>query len=190
MNNLNPGTTYNIYVTATNEFGTSPASAAWTCTTFTVPFSPIPACGVSGSNSLTVSWTDNANDGGVPVLSYTVSYEPVGSLNSNLRQSQTIFSSGNSNTFLGRQYTITGLNQATDYSIFVTAANDFGNSVASNSIVCRTTGVPPAAPIPSCGLSTSASINVSWQDGFSDGGSAITDYTIWYQPVNSLNNND
>lgn len=190
MKNLLPGTTYNIYVTATNDFGTSPASASWTCTTFSVPFAPIPACGVAGSNSLTVSWTDTANDGGVPVLSYTVAYEPVGSFNSNLRQSQTIYSSGNSNTFLGRQYTINGLEQATDYSIFVTATNDFGDSVASNSVVCSTIGVAPAPPIPLCGLSTSSSINVSWQDGFSDGGSFINDYTIWYQPVTSLNNND
>lgn len=164
MNNLTPGTTYNIYVTAANEFGSSPASAAWTCTTFTVPFPPVPSCGVSGPDSIVVSWTDSANDGGVPVLSYTVSFEPLNNFGNNLnaRQSETIFSSGNQNTFFGRQFTLTNLEVATDYSIFVTATNDFGTSAGGNQIVCRTTGVPPAAPIPSCGLSSSSSINVSW----------------------------
>lgn len=150
---------------------------------------PAGTCGLSTSNSISVSWVDGISDGGQAINSYTVTYEPVGNLNANNRLSQTIFSTG-TNTFFGRQFTMVDLAIATDYVIYVTAANDFGSSPASQTFICQTQGTAPAAPAGTCGLSTSHTINVSWVDGLTNGGSAVHTYTITYEPTNSVISND
>ena len=119
-----------------------------------------------------------------------MTYEPTGNTNANNRVSQTISTNTGNNVFFGRSYTMTNLAQAQSYNIYITAANEFGSSPASQSFTCQTQGVAPAAPIGSCGISSSNSLTVSWVDGVNTGGSAINSYTVTYEPVGNVNANN
>lgn len=191
MTNLAQAQSYNIYITAANDFGSSPASQSFTCQTQgQAPDAPAGTCGISSSNTLTVSWADGLSNGGSAINQYTVYYEPTGVGNVANRLSETISTNQGNNLFFGRQITLSNLALATDYSIYVVSTNDYGSSPASQSFVCRTTGTAPDAPQGSCGISTSDSLTVNWADGFNNGGSAVTSYTVTYEAVGNTNANN
>lgn len=68
------------------------------------------------------------------------------------------------------------------------AQDSFGQNIDQDSVLCRTLvstpkiiNLIPDAPLFSgCGDSGQTFINFSWQDGVSDGGSAITSYAVEY----------
>jgi hypothetical protein len=161
---LTNGTSYTFTVTATNSVGTGPASAASNAVTpAAVPGAPTNVTAAGHDASATVSWTPPAVTGGSAITSYTI--------RSNAGQVVTV--DGNTTST-----TVTGLTNGTSYSFTVAATNAAGTgpaSAASNVVV------PAAVPGAPTGVSASAgnaSATVTWTAPTSNGGSAITGYTV------------
>jgi predicted RNA-binding protein with TRAM domain len=139
---------------------------------FADPAAPGPVTGVAavaGQSSATVSWTA-PSDGG-PVSSYRIT--PY--IGSTAQAAKTITGSPPATTA-----TITGLTAGTGYTFTVRAANAGGTgdeSAPSNAVTPTGAGVP-GAPTGVSADADSTSAVVRWTAPGSDGGSAITGYTV------------
>ena len=161
---LQTGIAYTFTVIASNANGSSLASlASNSITTTTVPQSPtIGTATTTGSTTATIAYTPN-NTGGL-TTTYTVSP-----------------GTGSGASPIG----ITGLAASSTYTFIVTATNANGSATSgvSNSITTAVGTTVPGAPT---GVSASAtgtnSANVAWTAPASDGGSAISSYTITSSP--------
>ena len=161
---LTNGTAYTFAVTATNGDGTGPASAppGW-LTPATLPEAPTGvAASLSADTEAFVWWSAPASDGGSAVATYTVTASP---------GEATCATSG------ALSCTVTGLTIGTAYTFTVTATNGVGTGPASTASdpVAVTAPDAPSGVVASAGDSEAA---VSWSTPLSDGGSAITGYTV------------
>ena len=164
---LTNGSAYTFTVTATNAIGTGPASAASNSVTpiaATVPGAPTIGTATAGNTQATVSFTAPASNGGSAITSYTV----------------TSSTGGRTGTGTTSPITVTGLTNGTPYTFTVKATNAIGTgaaSAASNSVTPAATTVPGA---PTIGTATpgNAQATVSFTAPASNGGSAITLYTV------------
>jgi len=123
----------------------------------------------ASAGSASVSFTPPASNGGAAVTSYTVTSNPGG-----------ITATGS-----GSPITVNGLTNGVSYTFTVTATNSAGTgvaSVASNAVVPMTFPGTPANLVVS---THSDSIALNWVAPADNGGTAITDYEIWYRPVGS-----
>ena len=161
---LTNGTSYTFTVSATNAVGTGPASAASNAVTpLAVPSAPTGVTAARGNASATVSWTAPASNGGSAITSYTV--------RSNAGQVVTVDGSTLSTT-------VTGLTNGTAYTFTVTATNSAGDSPASAPSSAVTPATVPGAPTSVSATAGNASATVTWAAPASNGGSAVTGYTI------------
>ena len=128
-----------------------------------VPAAPIGVHATAGNHNADVSWQTPGDDGGSPIVSYTVTATPGG-------QSATIDASHHT-------FGISGLSPSKTYTFTVHATNATGNSpesTASNPI--RPLGVPNA-PAAVHATKNGGSVSISWTAPASNG-STITRYTI------------
>ena len=168
---LTNGTAYSFTVRALNTVGSSAESAASTpVTPMTVPDAPTAVTAIQGDASATVSWAAPANTGGSPITSYTVTP----SAGSTALTPVTVSGTPPSTTL-----DVTGLTNGTTYTFTVRATNAAGDSALSEGSAPVTPAAPtaPAAPLDVTAAPASTSATVSWTAP-SDGGSAITKYTI------------
>jgi hypothetical protein len=167
---LTNGTAYTFTVTATNTVGTGPSSVASnSLTPATVPGAPTGTAATVGVGQATVSWAAPASNGGSAISGYTVTSSPGG---------LTASVGGGTTTAI-----VTGLTGGTAYIFSITASNAMGSGPAStaSSPVTPTSAVP-GAPIGVRATAGNAQASVSWTAPASNGGSAITAYTVTSSP--------
>ena len=166
---LTNGNSYTFTVTATNAVGTGPASQASNpVVAASSPIAPTGASAVVASlTSANVTWTAPSSNGGSPITGYTVTASPGG---------RTCTTTG------ALTCTVTGLTTGTSYTFTVTATNALGissPSPASNGVAPATV---PGAPTGVNAMGGNLQATVTWVAPSSNGGSAITGYTVTSSP--------
>ena len=139
-------------------------------TSVTVPGAPTAVMAVAHDGFASVSWTPPANNGGSPITGYTVTP-----------------SSGGASVTVGpvTQANVPNLTNGTSYTFTVHATNSKGNGPEStpSSAVTPTPGpTVPGAPAAVHATAGDAQATVTWSPPSSNGGSAITGYTVISSP--------
>jgi hypothetical protein len=170
LSGLTPGATYTFTVAARNVHGDSVPSAPVIVPVPGVPSAPLSPTVTRGNGSLTVSWGAPLSDGGLPLSGYQVGISPAVAL------------PGGGAT-AGASITITGVSNATAYTVTVAARNQAGLSPTAQVTAAPATaagapgiGVPtvtfPVAP------ATTATATVRWTAPASTGGLPVTGYQV------------
>src|SRR5664280_1423004 len=163
---LTNGTAYTFTVIATNVNGNSPASTASNSVTptapSTVPGAPTIGTATKGNAQATITFTAPASNGGSAITGYTVTSTPGG-----------FFATGPASPL-----TVTGLTNGIAYTFTVIATNANGNSPASAASNSVTPSTVPGAPTIGTATKGNAQASVTFTAPASNGGSAITAYTV------------
>ena len=165
VGNLTNGTSYSFTVTASNTMGAGSASSALYVTPAAVPDAPVISTASAGNGQATISWSA-PSDNGEPITGYTVTAQPGGET---------------CTTTAATSCTVGNLTNGTSYSFTITATNPVGSSGPSAS-AAATPATVPGAPTDVTGGGGDGQTTVSWTAPVSDGGSAITLYTVTAQP--------
>ena len=165
---LTNGTLYYFQVAAVNAYGTSGYSTSFSGTPSTVPNAPTSGAATSNANAQSVlSWTAPAVNGGASITDYVVQY-------STDNATWTTFADGVTAT---TGATVTSLTNGTLYYFRVAAVNARGTGAYSASFSATPSTVPSA--VQSLSLSGGdRSITATWSAPASNGGSAVTSYTV------------
>ena len=170
---LTPSTGYYFALSATNSAGASAvgSSTLVTTTALSAPSAPTALSGTSGNTSVSLKWTAPASTGGSPITGYTVYYATTsgGEL-----QGSSLASATTSTT-------VSGLTNGTPYYFEVVATNTIGSSAVSNEVAVTPAAAltAPTAPTLTSATAGNGSVVLAWTAPSSNGGSAITGYTIY-----------
>ncbi len=172
------GTAYTFSVNATNATGIGPASApSNSVTPIDIPGAPLNVKATAGNAQATVSFSAPVPDGGSAITGYTVTSNPAGGTDVNAGSTATTHS-------------ITGLKNGTAYTFRVTASKAAGTGPASTPSNSITPIDVPGAPLNvTATASSNAQAKVSFSPPVSDGGSAITGYTVTSNPAGGFDVN-
>ena len=157
------GTAYTFTVTATNAYGTSPASLVSNAVTpsESYPAAPTAVTAVAGIQSATLSWTAAVNNGSL-VTAYVVTSYP----------------GGVTCTTTATTCVVSGLTGGTSYTFTVTARNAVGtgpSSLASSPVVAKVNA--PSAPVNVVVKRGNGSLTVTWAAGLANG-AVTTGYLV------------
>jgi hypothetical protein len=137
----------------------------------TAPGAPVIGTAAAGNARATVSFSPPASDGGAAVTSYTVTAKDV----------TNAANGGQTATGAGSPVTVTGLTNGDSYTFTVTATNSAGTGPASSPSNAVTPAAPvsaPGAPVIGAAAAGNARATVAFAPPGSDGGAAITKYTV------------
>jgi uncharacterized protein (TIGR02145 family) len=134
----------------------------------TVPGAPSIGTATKGNTQATVAFTAPVNNGGSLITGYTVTSNP-GNL---------------TGTGSSSPITVTGLTNGTAYTFTVIATNANGNSLPSSASNSVTPSTVPGAPTVGTATEGNAQVTVTFTAPASNGGSAITGYTVTSNPGN------
>jgi uncharacterized protein (TIGR02145 family) len=161
------GTAYTFSVTAANATGSgTPSSASNSVIPSTVPGAPTIGTATKGNAQAVVAFTAPASNGGSAISGYTVTSSPGG-----------IVKTGTTSPL-----TVTGLTNGTAYTFTVIATNANGNSLASSASNSVTPSTVPGAPTIGTAVKGNAQATIAFTAPTSNGGSAITGYTVTSSP--------
>ncbi len=170
VSGLNRAQTYLFRVSAITGYGVGDASDALTVTTLALaPAAPTTLTTTSITNSTaTIGWTAPTDNGGSAITDYKVELSRDGVTWTEMPHS----------VALTRSYAVTGLAPGTTYQVRVSAINAIGTSPAL--VGTLTTGAVAPASVTNLSASniTSNALALSWNIPASNGGSAITDYSV------------
>jgi fibronectin type 3 domain-containing protein len=159
---LTNGASYTFTVTATNGPGTGPASDASASVLVGVPGAPTGVTAFPGVHQVVVSWKAPAPNGGPAVTGYTVTAS----------SGQTCSTTG------ALSCVVTGLASRTAVTFTVTATNEAGTGDSSAPSGVVTTVSVPDAPTAITAHAGDSQATVIWSAPYSDGGAAVTGYTV------------
>ena len=165
-------TKHQVRMRAANRAGEGAWATAATGTTGAAVLPGVPTGFTvnDGNTSLVVGWAAPADDGGAPLSSYTVTYTPSGGSAS----TKTV-------TAPATGTVITGLVNATEYTVTVAAVNSVGTGTATASLTGTPSKQPPGPPTSVTLTPGNASLTVSWQPPTDNGGDAVTGYGVRLQ---------
>ena len=154
-------------MTATNAAGTGAAStASSSATPATTPGAPAIGSVNGGNGQASIAFTPPASNGGSAITSYTVTSSP----------------GGVTGTGTSAPITVTGLTNGTAYTFTVKATNDVGTGAASGASSSVTPSAVPGAPTIGAATGGEGQATVTFTPPTSNGGSAITSYTVTSSP--------
>ena len=160
---LTNGTSYTFTVAAINAVGTgSPSAPSNSVTPLAFAGPPTIGTATGGNTTATVTWTAPSSDGGTPITGYVIT-----------PSTGSPVTVGNVTTT-----TVTGLTNGTSYTFTVAAINAVGtgpNSAPSNTVTPATF---PGAPTIGAATAGNGSARVSFTPPASNGGAAISTYTV------------
>lgn len=133
----------------------------------TKPGAPTGAAATPGNASAAVTWSAPASNGGGTITGYAVTSSP---------GARTCTTTG----ALG--CTVSALVNGTPYTFTVTATNAIGTGAASSPSTPVTPRTVPGAPTGVAAVAGNAAADVTWSAPASNGGSAITGYTVTSNP--------
>ena len=176
------GTSYTIYVTATNSVGPGRDSPTTTATPNAVPDQVTGLATTPGDGTVALTW-QAAVDRGTPVTGYEVEVSPPPT-------------GGQEITDVGvtTSHTFTGLTNGTQYTFMVLARNALGSAPWSLGVTAIPFGKPLTMPAPTAtgaavpDPTATRAITVSWTpvSGTAANGRPITQYTVYeYQAASS-----
>ena len=172
LTQLIPNTLYHIRAYATNSVGTAygdELTFTTTAVTSTVPGAPTIGTATAGDAQASITFTAPGSDGGSAITGYTATSSPGGFIGAGTAS----------------PITVTGLTNGTLYTFTVTATNAIGTgpaSSASNSVTPTPTSTVPDAPTIGTATAGNAQATVTFTAPGSNGGSAITSYTVTSSP--------
>ena len=167
VTSLTNGTAYTFTIKATNAIGTGAASApSNSVTPATVPGSPTIGTATAGNAQATITFTPPASNGGSAITGYTVTSSP-GSLTA---------------TGGASPLTVTSLINGTAYTFTVKATNAVGTGAASAPSNSVTPATVPGTPTIGTATAGNAQATITFTPPASNGGSAITGYTVTSSP--------
>ena len=176
VDSLTNGVGYDVQVRAVNVAGDGSWSAAISGTPQTVTAAPTIDSVTPGDETLTVSWSAPADDGGSAITSYDVRYirsDALDKADDSWTERDSIWTSGD------LEYTLSGLTNGVGYDVQVRAVNDAGDGPwsATAADTPRTTPGAPTIDVISPG---NYALSITWSAPAEDGGSAITSYDLRY----------
>ena len=167
---LTNGQPYYYNVTAVNGAGEGPSSNEATATPSSLPSAPTGLGSTAGSAQVTLTWTAPTSDGGSPITNYRIYRGP---------------SSGGETFLIEIGATLThvdtGLTSGVTYYYTVSARNANGEGPQSNEANATPTAglTVPSAPRSLSALAGNSQVSLTWSAPATDGGSPITNYTIY-----------
>src|SRR5271157_3602728 len=164
---LNNGQAYFFKVAAINVIGTGTLSAEATTTPRTVPGAPTGLAAAPGNAQVVLTWVAPASNGGSAITGYSVW------LSKTTGTEVLNVTIGNVLT-----YTVTGLNNGQVYFFEVAAINVAGTGALSAE-ASTTPATVPGAPTGLAAAPGAAQVVLTWVAPASNGGSAITGYSVW-----------
>jgi len=138
----------------------------------TAPGAPTGLSATPSSGQVALAWTAPASNGGQAISDYAVEYKLAAD------SSWTVFADGTSTSTTA---TVTSLTNGSSYNFRIKAVNIVGQGTAS-SVATATPATAPSAPTAPSAVSGNNQATVSFTAPASDGGSAITSYTVTSSP--------
>lgn len=172
---LTNGTAYTFRVAAINAAGTGTYSVeSSSVTPYTTPGTPTSVIATRGNAQVSLSWTVPASNGGSAIIQYRVQYAPEGG------DDYSTWSSAIATLSTSTSYVVTGLTNGTSYKFRVVAANAAGNGSYSTASSAATPFTTPGAPTSISTTNGDSQVALSWSAPASNGGDALSDYTVQY----------
>jgi len=169
---LTTSTTYSYTVSAFDGVGNISATSSIASTTTlgapTVPTAPQSLSATSQNTQVSLAWSAPSSNGGSSLTQYLVYDRTTGS---------STFALYATTTASQTTSTVASLTNGQSYDFEVLAQNSIGTSTASN-VVSSTPNTVPGAPTSVSAAAGNAEATVSFTPPLSNGGSAITSYTV------------
>lgn len=169
IDGLPNGQAVSFRISAINVAGTGPATSAGPATPRTMPDAPTGLAAQARDESVDLTWTAPAEDGGAAVTGYRIEV----SLDGGETWSPAVADTGSADP----SATVEGLTNGAAATFRVSAINDAGAGAPSGtaSVTPRTV---PDAPEPLTATPQDRSVALSWSAPVDDGGAAVSGYRI------------